>query len=747
VRTACTWWLGNMKATQLKLVTAGANDPCEAWLSRLESGVSPVHLDLLRAAVRFANDQLEGRALPSGEPALAHAIGAAGVLLDLRLDAEALAASLLAPVAAVAPDGAPMIRERFGAPVADLVDGVVRMAQLGALSVRQPLEPKADEHAAQLEALRKMLLAMVQDIRVVLVKLADHVQDLRFLVRQEPGEARRETARLTHDLFAPLASRLGVWQLKWEMEDLSLRILDPDTYKAIARWLDEKRVDRERYIENLVAQLKGELARAGIVAEVAGRPKHIYSIYNKIRRKNLDLEALYDVRAVRVLVNDIKDCYAVLGHTHNLWTPIPKEFDDYIAKPKSNQYRSLHTAVIGPEGKAVEVQIRTREMHQHAELGVAAHWRYKEGARGDRGFDEKLAWLRQILEWKEDVHDAGELAEHFRTGLFDDTIYVLTPQGKVIDLPQGATPVDFAYHVHSGLGHRCRGAKVDGVMVPLSTPLVNGQQVEILPAKEGGPSRDWLNPALGFVKSAGARSKIRQWFNRQHHAAATAQGRVVVEKELQRQGVTSLNIERLAAQLGYSRTDDFLADAGRGEIRPRQLQEAVRGLSPRADVQPSEEAIPLAVPRRADDSTHRGGILVVGVDRLLTVPARCCKPVPPEPILGFVTRGRGVSVHRASCANVARLEKARVVPVQWGNAAGSAFAVDIEIEAAGHSRLAHDISEALTREKIRILATRLASSETATRMRITLEVSDLGQLRRVMHQLREVPGVERVGRR
>ena len=736
-----------MTATHLKLVSAGEADPCDTWLSRLGHGVAPAQLDLLRAALQFAREHLDKRSLPSGEPALAHGLGATDILVELRLDADALAAAVLAPVAMVAAEGAALIRDRFGAPVADLVDGVVRMAQLGVIPVRQPLEAKAEQHAAQLEALRKMLLAMVQDVRVVLVKLADHVQDLRFLVRQEPSDRRHETARLTHDLFAPLASRLGVWQLKWEMEDLSLRILEPETYRAIARWLDEKRADRERYIENLIAQLKGELLRAGIAAEVTGRPKHIYSIYNKLQRKNRDFEALYDVRAVRVLVDDIKDCYAVLGLTHNLWSPIPKEFDDYIAKPKSNQYRSLHTAVIGPEGKAVEVQIRTHEMHQHAELGVAAHWRYKEGRRGERGFDEKLAWLRQILEWKDAVRDAGELAEHFRTGLFDDTIYVLTPQGRVIDLPRGATPVDFAYHVHSSLGHRCRGAKVDGVMVPLNTPLANGQQVEILPAKQGGPSRDWLNAALGYVKSTGARTKIRQWFNRQNQAAATAQGRAVVEKELQRQGVTGLNIEKLAAQLGYPRTDDFLAEAGRGEIRSRQLQEAVRALCPRADVHPAQETIPLAIPGRADVSAGRGGILVVGVDRLLTVPARCCKPVPPEPIVGFVTRGRGVSVHRAGCANVVRLDPARMVPVQWGDAGGSTFAVDIEIEAAGNVSVTRDISEALSREKIRILATRLASKETATRMRITLEICDLGQLRRVLHQLRDVPGVARAGRR
>lgn len=736
-----------MKATHLKLITPGATDVAGAWLSQVEQRFAPADAELLRAAVRFAGEQLEGRALPSGEPALAHAIGATSVLLDLRLDAEAQAAAVLAPVATLLPDRAAVIRERFGVIIADLVDGVVRMAQLGAISARQPVVLKQEQRAAQLEALRRMLLAMVQDVRVVLVKLADHVQDLRFLVQQESDAVRRETARLTYDVFAPLASRLGIWQLKWEMEDLSLRILEPETYKTIARWLDEKRLDRERYIANLAAQLRGELARAGIVAEVTGRPKHIYSIYKKMERKQMDFNALHDVRAVRLLVSDVRDCYAALGLTHNLWTPIPKEFDDYIAKPKGNQYRSLHTAVIGPEGKAVEVQIRTHEMHRHAELGVAAHWRYKERARGDRSSDEKLAWLRQILEWKDEVRDAGELAERFRSGLIDDTIYVLTPQGRVIDLPRGATPVDFAYHVHSGLGHRCRGAKVDGVIVPLNTPLANGQQVEILPAKEGGPSRDWLNPTLGYVKSTGARSKIRQWFNRQNPAAASAQGRAIVEKELHRQGVTGFNIERLAAQLGFSRTDDFLAEAGRGEIRPRQLQEAVRALTPRAEAPRVADAITLAAEKRAEAPSNRGGILVVGVDRLLTVPARCCKPLPPEPIIGFVTRGRGVSVHRASCSNVGRLDQARLVPAQWGQVAGSEFAVDIEIEAASRFSLTREVSEALAREKIRVVATRLTARETTTRMRITLEVGDFAQLRRVLLQLQNVPGVQYVGRR
>ena len=737
-----------MKATHLRLVAPGDGELAGDLLSEFERRLDAPGRDLVERAVRFARERLETRALASGEPALEHALGTAGILLDLRLDAEALAASQLAPVAALAPDHLADLPGRFGAAVGNLVEGVARMGQLESISVRHKVEPKPGHWMAQSEALRKMFLAMVQDVRVVLVKLADHLQDLRYLVRQDSGPIREERARLTHDLFGPLASRLGVWHLKWEMEDLSLRILEPEAYRTIARWLDEKRADRESYIENVVAQLKGELARAGIAAEVNGRPKHIFSIYKKLQRKGMDFESLYDVRAVRVLVDDVKDCYAALGLTHNLWSPIPKEFDDYIAKPKSNRYRSLHTAVIGPGGRAVEIQIRTHEMHQHAELGVAAHWRYKEGMRADESFDEKLAWLRQILEWKESVRDAGELAEQFRAGLTDDTIYMLTPQGRVIELPRGATPVDFAYHVHSGLGHRCRGAKVDGVIVPLNTPLSNGQQVEILPSKQGGPSRDWLNPVLGYVKSAGARSKIRQWFHRQNLAASVAQGRAIVEKELHRQGVIGLGIEKLAAQLGYSSIDDFLLDAGRGDLRPRQLQEAARALVTVSDkTETAAEARPVAAPRRRDAPPDRGGVLVVGVDRLLTVPARCCKPVPPEPIVGFVTRGRGVSVHRAGCANVGRLDPVRLVPAQWGNASGLTFAVDVEIEAVSRPTLAREISDVLARDHIRVLATRPEAHGTQARLRITLEVGDLGQLRGVLAHLRDVPGVARAGRR
>jgi len=698
----------------------------------------------LRPALAFAEQIYAGGVLAGGERALDHALGAMEIVSGLRLDDEALAAALLAPAARQDTGRLREIAERCGPVVAELVEGVARMEQIHALSGRAPSLPAADQ-AAQLEALRKMLLAMVQDIRVVLVKLADHTQDLRYLARAGDAVLARDTARLTQEVFAPLANRLGVWQLKWEMEDLAFRVLEPGTYKALARQLDEKRVDRERYIEAVIALLKGELNRAGIAAEVTGRPKHIFSIYKKMKSKAIDFESLYDVRAVRVLVQDAKDCYAALGLVHNLWTPIPGEFDDYIAKPKSNQYRSLHTAVVGPEDKALEVQIRTHEMHQHSELGVAAHWRYKEGAREDQGYDRKIAWLRQVLEWRDDPGDAGALAERFRTGLFDDTIYVLTPQGRVIALARGSTPVDFAYHVHTDLGHRCRGARVDGAMVPLNTPLANGQQVEVIAAKQGGPSRDWLNVELGYVRSAGARAKIRQWFNRQNVELEVAQGREVVEKALRRQGMTALSLDRLAAQLGFAKADELLADIGRGEIGGRHLEQAVRALDPRAQG-PAPAQEPAAPLKRARPGAGKGSVLIVGVDRLLTVPAKCCRPAPPDAIVGFITRGRGVTIHRAECASLRRLDARRRVAAQWGAAEGAVFPVDVEVVAAKRAGLLRDLSDAFARDKVRITGSRSADGDAVLRLRYTVEVPDLGRLAVVLDSVRAVRGVVRAAR-
>jgi GTP pyrophosphokinase len=707
----------------------------ESWLDGVTARFDEPAADLLRRIHAHVAAPLGGISLHGGETALDHACAMTDVLQALDLDHESAAAALLVPLLRAKPEVAREIRDTFGATIAELAEGVVRMGEIGALSNRAVAPARVEAQAAQLEALRKMLLAMVQDVRVVLIKLADHLQELRSAVKSGDPRRMADIAELTRDIFAPLANRLGVWQIKWELEDLALRVLDPESYKRIARLLDEKRLDRERFIENVVALLKGEIARAGIVAEVTGRPKHIASIHRKMQRKAIDFEGLYDVRAVRVLVKDIKDCYAVLGIVHSLWSPLPREFDDYIAKPKANNYRSLHTAVIGPEGKSVEVQIRTHEMHQHSELGVAAHWQYKEGGRQDRGYQEKIAWLRQVLEWKDEVRDTSEFAEQFRTGLFEESVYVFTPQGRVVDLPKGSTPIDFAYHVHTELGHRCRGAKVDGAMVPLSTPLANGQQVEILTAKQGGPSRDWLNPQLGFLKSQGARGKVRQWFNRQNLEADIAQGRSVLEKELQRSGMSKRNLDQLAADMGFDKLNDLLAGLGRGEVGPKALRDALT-----QDVQPSEVAADAGIVTRKS-SRSGGGVLVVGVDKLLTTPARCCRPAPPDPIVGFVTRGRGVSVHRANCANLARLDPERRIAAEWGAPGTTTFPVEIVVDAVDRTGLLRDISEVLSRERINVTATRSSSNDMSARMRFTVEITDLGQLQKMLALICEVKGV------
>ncbi len=702
--------------------------------AELIAGSNKADVDLLERVWAWAQIQSADGSV-FAEPLLDHIAGAALILHEFELGADCVAACLLAHAAAD-PDQLVIIRTQFGARIAELADGVSRMAMIEALSRASADRQKAE----QLEGLRKMLLAMAQDVRVVLVKLADHLQSLRHAVKSSDEAIRRELARLALDIFAPLANRLGVWRFKWEIEDLALSILEPQAYNRIAELLAETHDSRTQFVTDIIGALREELSKEGIKAELSGRPKHIYSIYNKMRRKQLDFDALFDIQAVRVMVDSIKNCYAVLGVVHNLWTPLPKEFDDYIAKPKSNDYRSLHTAVIGPGGKALEVQIRTFDMHRDAELGIAAHWRYKEGSRRDSGYDDKIAWLRQIVQWKDEVADAGQLAADFKSELFSDTIYVLTPQGRVIDLPRDATPIDFAYHVHTELGHRCRGAKVDGFMVQLNTPLKNGQQVEILSAKQGGPSRDWLNPALGFLKSSGARAKVRQYFNKQNYEDAVAQGRDIVTRELQRHGMTRISLDDLAHRLEFDKADDMMAAVGRSELALRQLHNAFSDQAPEVDPANDEPIVrkPQARPE---------GILVVGVDKLLTVPAKCCKPVPPDPIIGFVTRGRGVTIHRASCVNVPRLAPERLLEAAWGTSSDATFPVDIIVEAADRTGLLRDITEILSRERINVTATNTVSRATAARMTITVEIAKLTSLNRVLALIRDVPHVASAARR
>src|SRR5689334_7729873 len=726
---------------------AAAPHAVQAWLDGLSSVYGDADRERFAAAYRMASEAVGELRGGDGEKLIERALGTGGILAAQRLDPDSITAGLLVSL----PDASDYDRGRvaaaFGEDVATLVDGVTRMSSVHALAVGAD----AQQRAVQAENLRKMLLAMVGDIRVVLIKLAERTQALRYLMGTAQGDP-RASAREVMDVYAPLANRLGLWQLKWELEDLSLRALEPDDYKRIARLLDERRLDRERYIRDVVATLRRELEAAGLAAEVSGRPKHIYIIFSKMRRKQIGIDALYDIRAVRILVDTVRDCYTALGIVHHLWTPLPGEFDDYIAKPKANQYRSLHTAVLGPEGKPLEVQIRTHDMHRHSEYGVAAHWRYKEGdARSERrhgGFDDRIAWLRQILDWKDAVADSGDWLSAFKSSLFTDSIYVLTPQGKVVDLPKGATPIDFAYAVHTSLGHRCRGARVDGQMVPLDYVLSNGQQVEIIAAKQGGPSRDWLNPELGYVHSHRARAKVRQWFKAQQHDATVAQGRAMVERELARLGQTALKLDAVAAKAGFARADDFFAAFARDEINSRQVQTAIAALT--QPVAPPALAEPEVVMRRsrAADSGH--GILVVGVDRLLTGLARCCKPAPPDPIVGFVTRGKGITIHRASCTNVARIasrEPERLIEAGWGAPREQLFPVDIVIEASDRQGLLRDLSELLTREKINVTAVNTQTRHHQARMAFTLEVESVTQLKRALQLARDIPGVFSADRR
>jgi GTP pyrophosphokinase len=681
---------------------------------------------------------------------MAHALGLTQALADLRLDAETRAAGLLFNIPDCTERSAELLEAQFGKTVADLVAGIARLNSMRV--VTRGLDSQglsAEDRRAQAEVLRKMLLAMVGDIRVVLLRLASRTQSLRYLAAAPEAE-RRAVAQETMDIYAPLANRLGIWQLKWELEDLSFRYLQPEEYKGIARKLDETRGERERFLAGVEKQLGEELAAAGIKAEITGRPKHLYSIWNKMRSKGLDFEGLFDLRGMRVLVDDVKDCYAVLGIVHNLWTPIPREFDDYISRPKANDYRSLHTAVTGPDGRGLEVQIRTHEMHRHAELGVAAHWKYKEGVRTKgNAFDQKIAWLRQVLAWRDDIIDASDWVAQSKQAVLDDTVYVLTPQGRVIDLPAGSTPVDFAYALHTDIGHRCRGARVDGVMVPLDTRLANGQRVEIISAKSGGPSRDWLNPALGLVASSRARNKVRQWFNSQALEETIANGRAAVEREMQREGKTGVNLDELAAKFDFSRAEDLFVAVGRDDIGSRALQIALRGEAADAaadDAQPDAQM--KTHQSRADGAGS--GILIVGVDRLMTQLARCCKPAPPDEIVGFVTRGRGISIHRANCASAARLsarQPERIIAADWGKQSASVFPVDVVVRAADRHGLLRDVSEVLSREKINVTAANTQSRNSVATMHFTLDIADVSQLQRVLALVREVAGVQSAVRR
>jgi GTP pyrophosphokinase len=724
----------------------------------------PDQPDALARARAFAEPLIAGETLDTGENILVHADAVAAILKAIGGSQAMQAATYLVHSCQHLTKPQEVIAKAFGANYAALAMETTKLVQVqrqarGAQAKAQLL----DDPAAQTENVRKMLLAFSRDLRVVMLRLASRLQTLRHYAATKQA-APPALAHESLHVFAPLANRLGIWQVKWEMEDLAFRFLEPEIYRQTARLLDEKRVQREGFMEALRAQLERELNRDGIAALVQGRPKHIYSIVKKMRGKSLNFDHVFDIRALRVIAADVKGCYAALGFVHSRFSPVAGEFDDYIAKPKSNGYQSLHTVVRDEAGRAIEIQIRTQAMHDHAEHGVAAHWAYKEaGTKGYAGvsasseYDAKIAVLRQLLAWERDLSvPAAQRAREANQGLFEDRIYVLTPDAAIVELPQGATTVDFAYSVHTSLGHRCRGARIDGAMVPLNTPLQNGQTVEVITAKDGGPSRDWLNPELGFLSSHRAKSKVRAWFNALAMEQTVAKGREAVEKLLQREGKTAMKLLDLAVLLGFKTAEDLFEVVGKDELSLRTIENMLRPPEP---VVPADDFVLSKKARQPERSGPRGkgNVLVVGIDSLLTQLAKCCKPAPPDQILGFVTKGRGVSIHRADCSNFRNMASGspdRVIEVQWsspGGPDGSVYPVDVAIEAADRQGLLRDISEVFTKEKMNVIGVQTQSVKDnrggTAWMTFTVEVAQSGRLSQVLGLVAEVQGVRSARRR
>jgi GTP pyrophosphokinase len=711
----------------------------------------PEQAHALVRARAFAEPLLANETMETGENTLAHADAVASILKGIGGSEAMQAASYLVHACVHLNRPEEVIAKAFGENFATLAVETTKLMRVqeqarGAEASGQ----RVDDVALQTENVRKMLLGFSRDLRVVLLRLASRLQTLRFYAASKRPVS-PSLAREALHVFAPLANRLGIWQMKWELEDLSFRFLEPDTYKEIARLLDEKRIEREVFMEQMRGRLESELRARSISASVSGRPKHIYSIVKKMRGKSLGFDQVFDIRALRVIVPTVKDCYAALSWVHAQFESIEEEFDDYIAKPKPNGYQSLHTVVRDESGRAIEIQIRTQAMHDHAEHGVAAHWAYKEaGTKGYAGvsasgeYDAKIAVLRQLLAWGRDMADSSH------SDLFDDRIYVLTPDAAVIELPKGATAVDFAYAVHTSLGHRCRGARVDGAMVSLNTPLQSGQTVEIVTVKEGRPSRDWLNAELGYLVSPRARAKVRAWFNAQATHETVARGREAVEKLLQREGKTAFKLDDLAVQLGFKTADALFEVVGKDEFSLRNIENLLRPPEPE---QPLDEQ--LLIRKARPDAASKGGVLVVGVDSLMTQLAKCCRPAPPDEIGGFVTRGKGVSVHRADCSNfreMAARNAERVIEVAWGlpkptAVASIVYPVDVAVEAADRQGLLRDISDVFAREKTNVIGVQTQSVKGTAWMTFTVEVADSGRLNKVLAIVAGVPGVRSARRR
>jgi len=726
--------------------------PLERLLEQLPESYALTERELIQRAYRVAEEAHRGQKRHSGEPYINHCLAVASILADLRVPPEVIAAGLLHDTVEDTSITLNDLRKDFGETIATLVDGVTKLTNL-------PRVSRDDQHAENpngsngmelsevspsdatlgrkrdlvSETLRKTFLAMGDDVRVVLIKLADRLHNMRTLGYM-PEPKRKRIAKETLDIFAPLANRLGIWQIKWELEDLGFRHVNPEKYKEIAEQIQERRPDREVQIEAIKTKLCELLESHHIKAEISGRPKHIYSIYKKMTQKGKPFDLVRDVRAVRLIVPDVPACYAALGVIHTHWRPIPGEFDDYIAAPKDNFYQSLHTAVIYDDKRPLEVQIRTTEMHENAEYGIAAHWRYKEGTHRDKSYEQRINWLRNMMEWRTDVNDAQEFVEGMKSDVFQDRVYVFTPRGDIIDLSAGSTPIDFAYHVHTDIGHRCRGARVNGKLVPLYQDLKTGDQVEILTAKRGGPSRDWLNPNLGLVKTQRARTKIKAWFKKQEDEQNLAQGRAALERELQRLGITNINFEKMARELGFKLPEEMFIALGNGDL---SVNKVIKHLS---ETEETADILQPTVPAQ-DTKSSTDAVEVVGLKGLLSTVARCCNPMPGDQIVGYITRGRGATIHRQDCPNILRRKDTeRLLQVDWGKVERT-FPVHITVKAYDRQGLMGDISTLLQAENVNIADVSINFNRTVADIKLVVEIRDLAQLSRVLTRIESLPNV------
>jgi GTP pyrophosphokinase len=691
---------------------------------------------VVKQAYDFARAAHEGKFRRSGEPYISHPVEVAIILAEMQLDQETVAAALLHDVVEDTETTMEDLRELFGDRIVRLVDGVTK---LGRIRWAAETDQAVREKERQAESLRKMFLAMVDDVRVVLIKLADRLHNMRTLEHM-PRAKQLRSAKETMEIYAPLANRLGIWQIKSELEDLALRYVDAQTYFAIERALERRGTDRDHYLETVIAELSRTLSEAGIRAEISGREKHITSIARKMEQKDRSFDEIYDLLGVRVIVDEKKDCYGALGVIHSIWHPIPGEFDDYVATPKESMYQSIHTVVLGPNGHPLEIQIRTHEMHYIAEYGIAAHWRYKEGSRPDANVEAKIAWLRQVMDWRDEVVDAQEFVESLKSDVFQEMIYVFTPRGDIIELPAGATPVDFAYRIHTEVGHQCVGAKVNNHLVPLNYKLQNGQVVQIMTSKtKVGPSRDWLMSSSGYITTASAREKVRQWFRRQEREENISQGRDILERELRRIGVDVKLDEILKHFPQYQKTDDFLAAVGYGAVSPQQISSRL--------VETAERQV-LSTPPKSSAPAIPPSLRVMGVGDLYTRLASCCKPVYGDAIIGYITRGRGITVHRADCYNVVHVDETeRLIQVSWGDEQRQYYPVQARLEAWDRVGLLRDITTCVADEKVNMLSvlTNVHDDRTVTVL-MTLEVDGIKQLSRILQKLESVRDVYDVRR-